>query len=190
MDDNAQFELAVATALGLGLAFDTAGQIFGLDESKADRARAAILAALIARLLLSTRLEPYLVLASPEHRNLFPANAEIAKQETQRIRAIPGAVYCTISIVCRFAGKPFVLDRFAMEQRVKIGRMTHSEPRCPFALRGDPHRGSRFPRVGNILAAKVSRPVATMVSDRKLAIRWISIIDKTPRQRGTVARAR
>ncbi len=168
VDDNAQFELAVATALGLGLAFDTASQIFGLDESKVDRARAAILAALIARLLLSTRLEPYLVLASPEYRNLFPANAEIAKQETQRIRAIPGAVYCTISIVCRFAGKPFVLDRFAMEQRVKIGRMTHSEPRCPFALRGDPHRGSRFPRVGNILAAKVSRPVATMVRAESL----------------------
>jgi len=83
VDDNAQFELAVATALGLGLAFDTVSQIFGLDESKVDRARAAILAALIARLLLSTRLEPYLVLASPEYRNLFPANAEIAKQETE-----------------------------------------------------------------------------------------------------------
>jgi len=127
VDDNAQFELAVAGALGLGLAFDTAGQLFGAGGVSTDRARLAILTVLIARLLLSTRLEPYLVLTSPQYRNLFPASVDILQQEVARIRAIPGPVHCLASSVCRRAGKPFVFDRFAMEERVKTGHLTQGE---------------------------------------------------------------
>jgi hypothetical protein len=124
--NNSQFELAVASAVGLGLAFDGAGQ---LDASArgAPWMRFAILAVLIARLLASTRLEPYLVLTSPEYRSLFPAGVTVMNQEIARIRAMPGPVACTIAAVCRLAGKPFVLDRFAMEQRVKAGRWTAAE---------------------------------------------------------------
>jgi transcription initiation factor TFIIIB Brf1 subunit/transcription initiation factor TFIIB len=78
-------------------------------------------------LLASTRLEPYLVLTSPEYRSLFPAGVTVMNQEIARIRAMPGPVACTIAAVCRLAGKPFVLDRFAMEQRVKAGRWTAAE---------------------------------------------------------------
>ncbi|TMJ25012.1 MAG: hypothetical protein E6G88_18330 [Alphaproteobacteria bacterium] len=49
------------------------------------------------------------------------------KQEVARIRAVPGPVACTIAAVCRLAGKPLVLDRFAMEQRIKAGRWTAGE---------------------------------------------------------------
>jgi uncharacterized protein YqgC (DUF456 family) len=124
--NNSQFELAVASAIGLGLAFDGAGQLF-TSARKAQRARLAILAVLVARLLASTRMEAYLLPTSAEYRSLFPAGAAVMQQEVARIRAIPGPVACTIAAVCRQAGKPFVLDRFAMEQRIKTGRWTAAE---------------------------------------------------------------
>jgi hypothetical protein len=127
VDDNAQFELAVAGTLGLGLAVDTAGELFGASGVSTDRARLAILIVLIARLLLSTRLEPYLVLTSPQYRNLFPASVEILQQEVTRIHATPGPVHCLTSSVCRRAGKPFAFDRFAMDERVKTGHMTQDK---------------------------------------------------------------
>ncbi len=124
--NNSQFELAVASAIGLGLAFDGAGQLFA-SARKAQWTRLAILAVLVTRLLASTRMEAYLLATSPEYRSLFPAGAAVMKQEVARIRAVPGPVACTIAAVCRLAGKPFVLDRFAMEQRIKAGRWTAGE---------------------------------------------------------------
>ena len=124
--NNSQFELAVASAIGLGLAFDGAGQLFA-SARKAQWTRLAILAVLVTRLLASTRMEAYLLPISPEYRSLFPAGAAVMKQEVARIRAVPGPVACTIAAVCRLAGKPFVLDRFAMEQRIKAGRWTAGE---------------------------------------------------------------
>ena len=124
--NNSQFELAVASAIGLGLAFDGAGQLFA-SARKAQWTRLAILAVLVTRLLASTRMEAYLLPISPEYRSLFPAGAAVMKQEVARIRAVPGPVACTIAAVCRLAGKPLVLDRFAMEQRIKAGRWTAGE---------------------------------------------------------------
>jgi hypothetical protein len=124
--NDAQFELAVASAIGLGLAFDGVGQLFA-SAPNVEWARFAILAVLITRLLASTRLEAYLLPTSPEYRNLFPQGVAVMQREIARIRAIPGPVACTISAVCRLAGKPFVLDRFAMEQRIKTGRWTAGE---------------------------------------------------------------
>jgi uncharacterized protein YqgC (DUF456 family) len=124
--NNSQFELVVASAIGLGLAFDGAADLFASPRN-AERARLAIVAVLIIRLLASTRIEPYLVLASPEYRSRFAEHAAVMRQEIDRVRAIPGPVACRIAAVCRFAGKPFVLDRFALAQRIKAGRMTAEE---------------------------------------------------------------
>ena len=124
--NNSQFELAVASAIGLGFAFDGAGQLFA-SARKAQWTRLAILMVLVTRLLASTRMEAYLLATSPEYRSLFPAGAAVMKQEVARIRAVPGPVACTIAAVCRLAGKPLVLDRFAMEQRIKAGRWTAGE---------------------------------------------------------------
>jgi len=122
VDYNSQFELVLASAIGLGLAFDGISCL--LTNRTALRARVAILAVLIARLLASPRAEPYLILGSPEYRKALHIGAEVTKNEIERIRIIPGTIICTISIVCRWAGKPFVLDHFAMQQRIKTGRLT------------------------------------------------------------------
>jgi hypothetical protein len=124
--NDSQFELAVASAIGLGLAFHGTGQLFA-SARKVQWTRLAILAVLVTRLLASTRMEAYLLPISPEYRSLFPAGAAVMKQEVARVRAVPGSVACTIAAVYRLGGKPFVLDRFAMEQRIKAGRWTAGE---------------------------------------------------------------
>jgi hypothetical protein len=125
--DNAQFELAVAAAVGLGLAFDRIGAWSAAQRFGVEGGRLVIVAILIVRLLASTDTSPYRVVASPAFRALVHEHAAVAQTEAARIRAIPGDVACTIMMVCRMAGKPFVLDGFNVNQRLRAGRLTQEE---------------------------------------------------------------
>ena len=124
VDENAQFELIFATAVGIGLAYD------GLlrDPLRAGWSpqfiSVVVLGILIARLLISSRLEFAYVLASPQYRALAAENAAITRAEAARVAAIPGPVACQNLVVCRMAGKPFVYDHFWITQLVETGRMT------------------------------------------------------------------
>ncbi|HYS49500.1 MAG TPA: hypothetical protein VEM36_12085 [Xanthobacteraceae bacterium] len=124
--DNSQFELVVATAIGLGLAFDEAGRIL-MQRCGMARIHPVFLAALILRLLVSSRAEAYLVLTSSEYRGLFPAAVAVMEREVVRISAVPGPVACTVMTVCRRAGKAFVWDHFATANRIRTGRVTEAE---------------------------------------------------------------
>ena len=124
VDENAQFELIFATALGMGLAYD------GLlrDPLRTGWSQKAIailvLGILIVRLLISSRLEFAYVLFSPQYRALAAENAAVTRAEAVRVAAIPGPVACQNLVVCRMAGKPFVYDHFWITQLVETGRMT------------------------------------------------------------------
>jgi hypothetical protein len=124
VDENAQFELVFATAVGIGLAYD------GLLRDplrlgwSANRISAIVLGILIVRLLISSRLEFAYVLLSPQYRALAAEHAAITRVEAARVTAIPGPVACQNLVVCRMAGKPFVYDHFWITQLVETGRMT------------------------------------------------------------------
>jgi hypothetical protein len=133
---NAQFELVAATAIGLGVAFSATEATPFARRFGANTSRLAILGVLIVRLLLSNHVEPYLVLASPEFRRLFHENADVVRREVERVRNIPDAVHCSVITVCRLAGKPFVFDPFAIEQRVKTGKLTPDQVTAAIAARG------------------------------------------------------
>jgi hypothetical protein len=125
--DNAQFELAVASAVGLGLAFDRikvwpAAQNWGIDRS-----RLTIVVILIVRLLASTNTLPYRAVASPAFRVLVKEHAAEAEAEAARIRAIPGEVACSIPTVCRMAGKSYRIDGFNINQKLRTGKLTQAE---------------------------------------------------------------
>ena len=92
---NAQFELMVATAIGLGLAFDRIMTIPLVRRWGLDRGRALVIGILIVRLLISTRLEPYLTLASPLYRAQFAEHTRVLEREVARVRAMPGASSAT-----------------------------------------------------------------------------------------------
>jgi hypothetical protein len=110
-DQNAQFELNVACAIGLGLAFDRLAVIPLTARFDINRIRLSILAILSACLLAGPGLEPYYLVASSDYRAQFWKNAEVTRDEIRRIAAIPTQnVTCNVPTVCRAAGKPFTYD--------------------------------------------------------------------------------
>jgi hypothetical protein len=119
--DNAQFDLVIATAIGLGLAFDRAGKTAFGRRHGATAAQAVILLVVAARLLATLRIEPALVLFDPAYRAQYVANAAVVREEAAHIAAIPGPVACDFKVVCRLAGKPFSYDDFRAEMLVATG---------------------------------------------------------------------
>jgi hypothetical protein len=120
--DNAQFDLAIAAAVGLGLAFDRAGKTAFGQRHGVTAARAVIMAVVAVRLLATLRIEPALVLFSPAYRAEYYAAAAGVRADAVRVAAIPGPVACDFKVVCRMSGKPFVYDDFRAEMLVASGR--------------------------------------------------------------------
>jgi hypothetical protein len=119
--DNAQFDLVIATAVGLGLAFDRVGKTAFGQRHGETAARAVIVLIVAARLVATLRIEPALVLFDPDYRAQYFANAQVAREEAARIAKIAGPVACDSKVVCRLAGKPFAYDDFRAEMLVATG---------------------------------------------------------------------
>ncbi len=124
VDENAQFELIFATAVGIGLAYDGLLRDPLRSGWSPQTISAVVLGILIVRLLISSRLEFAYVLFSPQYRAQAAEYAAITRAEAARTAAIPGPVACSNLVVCRMAGKPFVYDHFCITQLVETGRMT------------------------------------------------------------------
>ena len=119
--DNAQFDLVIATAVGLGIAFDRIGATDFARRHGVTAARAAVVLVLVVRLLASFRIEPFLILFDPAYRAEFYVNAQAAREDAAHVAAIPGPVACTVKIVCRMAGKPYVWDDFRTDMLIYSG---------------------------------------------------------------------
>jgi hypothetical protein len=126
--DNAMFELVTAVAIGIGCAFDDLEAIPAIQRLGLERVKVLVVCILIARLLISARLSPYLVLLSPDFRSSLSDRVSVMKAESARISAIPGPVVCeNVPLACHFADKPFVFDTFTVGQPVAAGRISQSE---------------------------------------------------------------
>lgn len=119
--DNAQFDLVIAVAIGIGLAYERAGKTWFGARHGTEAARTVIVLILALRLILTLRLEPFLLLTDPSYRAEFFRHAAIARTEAARVAAIPGPVACDFKIICRMAGKPFVYDDFRAEMLIATG---------------------------------------------------------------------
>jgi len=124
VDENAQFELVFASAVGIGLAYDGLLRDPLRTGWTPRTISAVVLGILIMRLLISSRLEFAYVLFSPQYRALAAEHAAVTRAEAARTAAIPGPVACSNLVVCRMAGKPFVYDPFYVQMLVETGRMT------------------------------------------------------------------
>jgi hypothetical protein len=157
--DNAQFDLVIATAVGLGLAFDRAGKTAFGQRHGAAAAQAVIVLVVAARLLATLRIEPALVLFSPEYRAEYAAAAQGVRDDAARVAAVPGPVACDFKVVCRLAGKPFSYDDFRAEMLVAtgasggldLGGLIRAHGLTRFS--GDPHDG-----IEALFRAAVGRP--------------------------------
>jgi hypothetical protein len=82
---------------------------------------------LVLRLVVSDRQGSALVLLSPQFRSSFAAGQQIVRDEAARVAAMPGDIFCRNKLVCRAAGKPFVVDEFKMEELVATGKATDAD---------------------------------------------------------------
>jgi hypothetical protein len=136
VDINAQFELTMAVAIGVGLVFDRAMVVPIADSFGNERKRLGVVGLLSLWLIAAPGLEPYLLLFSPSYRAVFQQNADVMAAEVRRIAAIPGPVACLIRTVCRQAGKGFVYDASAIGHRIETGRTTEKEANEKLAEQG------------------------------------------------------
>lgn len=119
--DNAQFDLVIASAVGVGIAFDRIAATAFARRFGFEAARASVVLILALRLVATLRIEPALILFDPAYRAAFYANAQVARAEAARIAAIPGPVACDYKVICRMAGKPFVYDDFRADMLIMTG---------------------------------------------------------------------
>ncbi|MGO4717199.1 hypothetical protein [Bradyrhizobium sp. 2TAF24] len=121
---NAEYDLVMAVGIGTALALDGAGATVLARRWSAAQVCDGMVIVLLLRLLLTNRHEPALVLFSPDFRATFVQAAAVTRQEAARVAALPGAVSCDNKVLCRMAGKPFVVDEFKLDQMLAKGVAT------------------------------------------------------------------
>jgi hypothetical protein len=132
--DNAQFDLVIAVAIGLGVAFERIGDISR--TRSVVHMRTVVILVLAVRLLATGRVELALILFSPDYRAAFPQHAAIVDSETERVKGIKGDVWCMNKVVCRRAGKPFAGDDFKIGQMLVTGALTQVQLKELLKTRG------------------------------------------------------
>jgi hypothetical protein len=124
---NAEFDLIIALGIGIGVAFERIETSLLAMRFGVDRTRDLLLVILVLRLVVSDRQGSALVLLSPQFRSSFQAGQQRVLDEAARVAAMPGDVFCSNKVVCRAAGKPFVVDEFKMEELVATGKATTAD---------------------------------------------------------------
>jgi hypothetical protein len=116
---NAEFDLIMAAGIGVGAALAT---------TKSGLRRDMVVALLALRLIASGRQESAEVLFSPAFREAHYAAEQKHTDMAARVAAIPGSVFCRkANLICRDAGKEFVVDDFKTDQMIALGKLTQDE---------------------------------------------------------------
>jgi hypothetical protein len=162
---NAEFDLIIALGIGIGVAFERIETSLLAMRIGVDRARDLLLLLLVLRLVVSDRQGSALVLLSPQFRSSFAAGQQIVLGEVAEVAALPGDIFCSNKVVCRAAGKPFVVDEFKMEELVATGKATSADIA---ALLRDRHIGA-FLNDRKTLTSSVDTSLSAMWFSRKSA---------------------
>ena len=122
VDINAQFDLVIAVAMGLGLAF-TKVSLWPVARSlRPEQAQAILLLAVCVRLLASKQLQPVRLVFDRSFMNDIAMRERAMTDSVQRVRRVPGDVLCPAFVSYR-AGKPFAVDLFNVRQRILAGAL-------------------------------------------------------------------
>ena len=90
--------------------------------------RDVVIVLLAIRLLASTRQESAEVLIDPTFRASFYAAEKSRAAMAAQVAAIPGPVFCKQdNLLCRRAGKEFVVDDFKTDQMVATGKFSEAD---------------------------------------------------------------
>ena len=122
VDINAQFDLVIAVAMGLGLAFTQISLWPVARPLRSEQAQAILLLAVCVRLLMSKQLQPIRLLCDRSFINDIEMRERAMSDSVERVRRIPGDVLCRAFVSYR-AGKPFAVDAFNAQQRILAGAL-------------------------------------------------------------------
>ena len=134
--DNAQFDLVLASAVSLGVAYEHFGATTIAKRFGAGPSKLAIATVLLLRLVANVRYESASILLSQDYRDQFRANARFVQEEIKTVAAIPGPVGCRNKLICRMAGQPFVADDFKIRQLLPENKLSEEAMELLLAGRG------------------------------------------------------
>ncbi|TYL80237.1 hypothetical protein [Bradyrhizobium cytisi] len=121
---NAEFDLIIALAIGVGVAFEeikTSPLVRLIGETGT---RAVLVLVLLLRFVASDRQEPLLVMFDRDFEHQFLLSELAVKREAEIVSQTSGDVACTVKVVCREAGKPFVVDDFKIDEMLATKQMS------------------------------------------------------------------
>jgi hypothetical protein len=122
VDINAQFDLVIAVAMGLGLAFTQVSLWPIARRLGSEQAQAILLLAVCVRLVASKQLQPVRLVFDSSFRNEIAMRERAMTDSVERVRRIPGDVLCPPLVSYR-SGKPFAVDAFNVQQRILAGAL-------------------------------------------------------------------
>lgn len=124
VDINAEFDLVIAVAIGVGLAFTQVSLWPMARRIRPEHAQAILLVALCARLLASKQLQPVRLIFDSNFRKQIVTRERAMTDSVKQVRRMPGDVTCGRDMLVSYrAGKPFVVDTFNAQQRILAGAL-------------------------------------------------------------------
>jgi hypothetical protein len=122
VDINAQFDLVIAVAMGLGLAFTQVSLWPVARLLRLEQAQAILLLAVCVRLLASKQLQPVRLVFDRSFIKEIAIREQAMTDSVQRVQQVPGDVLCPPLVSYR-SGKPFAVDAFNVHQRILAGAL-------------------------------------------------------------------
>lgn len=113
---NAQFDLVIVISIAMGVGFQF------LDDQKRELSKFLWLLFLIISFLISPNLFSFTQIFSSSGRAAIQQEEQEIAQLINEVRASPVDVFCESYISYR-AGKPFVIDAFNVEERIKAKKL-------------------------------------------------------------------
>jgi 6-pyruvoyl-tetrahydropterin synthase related domain len=124
---NAEFDLILALGIATCVAFAGVEKSWFARYVRSNYLRDIGMAILLLRLIGTDRQETALLLLSPDVKSYFYAGEREVAKESAEISSMRGRVFCSNDIVCRLAGKAFVVDDFKIEEMVSTGINTEAQ---------------------------------------------------------------
>ena len=115
---NAQFDLVFAVAIGVGVVF----QLFLQRHYYAEPLQMALIVALTLPFFMAPTFFVFLNIFSPAYQTTMACMQQQIAERIALVRAIPGDVFCE-SYIAYKAGKPFAVDIFNVQERIKAGTL-------------------------------------------------------------------
>jgi len=118
---NAGFDFIIAVHMAFGCALNSAADLLSSFRINQSLVAAVVVLLISCRLLFGDADDAFHVLYRGSYRDRIKTADAVTMTEVDRVRSIPGAVFCAETLICYLAGKPFVVDPINVFLRMKVG---------------------------------------------------------------------